>query len=141
MTTAVDSLRYRVDPGALTAVLLVGDLALIGVFAIAGELSHSVDPVARPWYVFDTYLPFVLGWLGVSGAGGLYSARALGSARRAVALTVAAWIGAAVVAQALRATAVFHGDAALPFFLVSVAIGSVLLIPWRVAVTAIRATE
>ena len=47
---------------------------------------------------------------------------------------VAGWLGADLVAQALRATTFFHGDPALTFFLVAGAFGLALLAVGRLAV-------
>jgi ethanolamine transporter EutH len=139
MVTVVERLRQRVDPTPGMALVAVVDLALVGAFVVAGEISHNIDPVANPLYVLDTYTPFLLGWLLAALLGGLYSSDALATPRRALVWTGLAWIGAAIVAQALRATALFHGDAALTFFLVSVGVGLALLVPWRVGLAVYRA--
>lgn len=133
MSSAVRTAGGRVDPAPVTALVALGDLACIGLFVVAGEISHNVDPVANPVYVAETALPFVIGWAVVAVLGGLYAADARRSWRRAVGLTVPAWAVAALVAQGIRATPYLHGGAALPFYLVSVGVGLALLVPWRVA--------
>ena len=133
MTTVVESVRHRVDPRPLTVLVALVDAALIGVFVVAGEISHDVNPIANPWFVTETYVPFLLGWALTAFLGGLYTRQARHSPLRAVAWTVPAWIGAAIVAQVLRATPLVHGNASPVFFLVSVAVGLALLAPWRVA--------
>jgi len=141
MSSAVRTVGGRVDPAPVTALVALGDLACIGAFVVAGEISHNVDPAANPLYVAETATPFLVGWALVALLGGLYAADARRSARRAVALTVPAWVGAALVAQAIRATPMFHGDAALTFFLVSVGVGLALLVPWRVAASRLFPVE
>ena len=133
--SAVASLRHRVDPTPTMALVALVDLALIGAFVVVGELSHNINPVTSPLVVADTYAQFAIGWIVVSVLGGLYTDRALASPRRALAWTVPAWIGGAAIAQAVRATSLFHGDAAVTFFLVSSAVGLALLVPWRMALT------
>lgn len=135
MASVVRSVRHRVDPTPRTALVAVGDLALIAVFVFGGAAGgHGFDPVGQFGRVGMTYVSFLVGWAGAALLGGLYTADARRTVKRAVAVTVPAWVVAAVVAQLLRATAVFPGDAALTFFLVSVGVVLALLVPWRVAV-------
>lgn len=140
MQAVVRPLRQRVDPTGATALVAVGDLACIAGFVLAGELAHGVDPIAEFPVVAETYAQFLLGWVVVAVPIGLYAATARSSIRRAATLTAPAWIGAALLAQGIRATPLVHGNAAVTFFLVSVAVGLALLVPWRVAVAA-RATR
>lgn len=131
MVPVVDWVRPRVDPEPLTALVALVDLALIGVFVVVGEISHNVDPIASPWLVADTYTPFLLGWVAALIPGGLYAPDAR-SPSRAAGATAIVWVVAAGIAQLLRATSLFHGNAAPVFFAVSVAVGLTLLVPWRV---------
>jgi len=133
MASVVASLARRVDPTPVTALVALGDLACIGAFVVAGEISHNVDPAANPLYVAETAAPFLVGWAALAVLAGLYWGDVRRSARRAVTRVIPAWAGAALVAQALRATELFHGGAALTFYLVSVGVGLALLVPWRVA--------
>jgi len=130
-----------VDPAPVTALVALGDLACIGAFVVAGEISHDVDPVANPLYVTETAIPFLIGWTLVALLGGLYAADARRSWRAAVVRTVPAWVGAALVAQAVRATSLVHGGAAVTFYLVSVGVGLALLVPWRVAASRLFPAE
>ena len=129
------SLRPRIEPSSTTALLAVGDLVAIGAFVVAGELSHGYHPIMDAGRVGGTLVPFLVGWAVVSVAGGLYTKTAIAGVRNAAVWTIPAWIVAVVIAQMLRATRVFHGDAALTFALVSVAIGGGLLVVWRVIVS------
>jgi hypothetical protein len=134
MSVGTHSLEHRVDASPTTLLVAVGDLLLIGAFVVAGELQHGVNPATQPWIAVDTYVPFLLAWLGTSLLGGLHTVDARTTPKRAVAWTVPAWIAAALVAILLRATALFHGSAAPAFFLVSVGVGLALLVPWRAGV-------
>ena len=137
MSNAVGSLGGRVDVSGTTLGLAVGDLVLIGLFVVAGELQHGYSLTAQPGRVVGTALPFVVGWVVTSVLAGVYTPSVYRVPRTAVLRTVAAWVGAALVGQALRATSLFHGDFALAFVLVSLGVGLVLLVPWRAAVAVL----
>lgn len=129
------SLRARIDPSPVTGVLAIGDWLVILAFVVAGEISHGYDPIADAGRVAGTFVPFVLGWAVVAIAGGLYTEDAVRSVRPAVASTVPAWSIAVVLAQLFRATPYFHGNASVPFALVAIGIGGVLILGWRVLAT------
>ena len=137
MSNAVGSLGGRIDVSGTTLGLAVGDLVLIGLFVVAGELQHGYSLTAQPGRIVGTALPFVIGWVVASVLAGVYTPAVYRAPRSAVVRTALAWVGAALVGQALRATALFHGDFALAFVLVSLGVGLVLLVPWRVAVAAL----
>ena len=129
------SVRHRLDPTPLTAVGAVGDLVCIGLFVGLGATTgHDISDPAR---VATTYGTFVVGWALASFVAGVHSAGGRGSVRSAVGRTVPAWVAAAAVAQALRATGPVPGNAAVTFYLVSVGVGLALLVPWRVAIALI----
>lgn len=125
----------RIDLSATSLALAVGDVLAITLFVSVGEYTHGYDPIADAGRVVGTLLPFLLGWALVAGVGGLYARSATRSIRRTVAVTFGGWIVAVAVAQLLRSTTVFHGDAALAFAIVSVVIGGTLLCLWRTAAT------
>jgi len=135
--TVASSLRRRVDSVPAMVGLAVGDLLAITVFVVVGEISHGVDPVGQFDRVLGTLLPFLIG-LGIVGIGGrLYTMHSIRSPGHAVSMILPAWVGAVIVAQLLRATAVFPGDAAITFAVVSVGVGGVLLISWRAIAAAV----
>ncbi|WP_436925805.1 DUF3054 family protein [Halosimplex amylolyticum] len=139
MTSVARAIRHRVDPAPFTALVALGDLVCIAAFVLLGvTVGHeAIDPLAQPGRVALTFLSFAVGWAVTSLAGGLYTVAARASVRAAIVRTVPAWIGAALVAQGLRSTAVFPGGVALTFFLVSVGVVLALLVPWRVAVSVL----
>jgi hypothetical protein len=103
-----------VDPLEGRRLLVRRDVALVDVGRVAG-----------------TFAPFLIGWLLMAGAAGLYASDAPAALGRTLGVTLVSWILAVVVAQALRATAFFHGNAAVTFAIVSVVVGGVLLCLWR----------
>lgn len=124
--------RGRIELSARTATLALGDGLAILLFVAVGEYSHGINPVTNVGRVGGTLLPFLIGWGVVAVVGGFYAHQSRLSPGRTLAATFAAWVVAVVIAQALRATAVFHGDAALTFALVSVFVGGSVLVGWRV---------
>lgn len=131
----------RIEFSARTVGLAVGDVAAIGLFVVLGEYTHGIDPFAAVGRVAGTLAPFLIGWFLVAGVGGLYAGTATRSVRTAVVSTVVAWVLAVAIAQGLRATALFHGGAALTFALVSVLVGGTLLVAWRGLATWIDGRE
>ena len=132
--SAVASLRTHVDASPRTLAVALGDVALIVLFVALGELQHGYDLLAQPGRVVGTALPFLIGWAVASVPAGVYAPEIYRSLRTAVTRTALAWVGAVLVGQALRATAIFHGDFAVTFMLVSLGVGLALLVPWRAAV-------
>ncbi|MFC6835978.1 DUF3054 domain-containing protein [Halomarina ordinaria] len=139
MSTRTATSRGRIDLSRTTLALAAGDLLLIAAFVVLGEFSHiGVERTfANPGYVFEAFLPFLLGWLVVAPLVGAYGREARETVRSAVGYALFAWGGAVVVGQALRATPLFRGDFAVTFFLVSLGVGAVLLVPWRVVVSVL----
>lgn len=127
------------DVSVATVGLAVGDVALIGAFVVLGEVRHYPLDVATA-RTPGTLVPFLVGWLVASLVAGLYAAPTRTDVRRAAGRTAGGWIGATVVAMALRATPVFHGDADATFALVALLAGFALLVPWRVGVAYAHST-
>lgn len=129
----------RVESGSLTALLAVGDLTAIGVFVAAGLVSHGYsDLPAHAGRFVGTFVPFAVGWIVVAVAGNLYTRDSVANVRNAVSRTVLAWGLGVLIAQALRSTSTFPGNAAVTFALVAFAVGGVLLVTWRLLVTVVR---
>lgn len=131
MSTAT-YVRSRVDRSTLAAGLLVGDLVAITLLAAIGIVQHSgVGALGDVVHLVLVAAPFAIGWLVVAFLAGLYTDDAVASPVRAVSWTVPAWVVAALVGQSLRATALFPGDTALTFVLVTIAFGGLLVTGWR----------
>lgn len=137
MSTTASAAFGRIDRSTTSLTVAVGDIILIGLFVLAGELRHyPLDfLVANPGRILGTALPFYIGWAIVAVVLGAYSQTARESPSRAAVIAGGAWILAAVIGHGLRGTSFFHGDFAVAFFLVSIGVGLVLLIPWRVVVS------
>ncbi|ACV48889.1 QVPTGV class sortase B protein-sorting domain-containing protein [Halomicrobium sp. ZPS1] len=131
------SVGRRVDPELSMVLLALGDVLAVTIFVGIGEITHGVDPIAQPGRVAGTLAPFLIGLAVVTVGGGLYTRDAIRSPGRAVSLIVPAWIVAVVVAQLLRATAVFPGNAAITFAIVSTIVGGVLLLVWRAVASVV----
>lgn len=134
--SALSGLASRVDRGTVRT-FLAGDLVAILAFVLLGELRHGVDPMTAPGRVAGVAVPFLLAWLVVGALAGAYAPGLRDDARRLVLVALGAWIGAAAVAQVLRGTAAFPGDADPVFFLVTVLVGGALLVGWRLLRTRV----
>jgi hypothetical protein len=121
----------RVDRNPATVGLAVGDLALILLFFVLGELRHG--GVAALPTLPSSAAPFLLGWVGTTLLLGLYGPPWRASLKDALVRTAGAWTGAVAIAQLLRSTPYLPGDASSAFVLVSLGVGLVLLVPWRAA--------
>ncbi|MDQ2071455.1 DUF3054 domain-containing protein [Haloarcula sp. H-GB4] len=128
----------RIELSARTALVAVGDLLAIALFVGVGELTHGTNPILSPGRFVGALTPFYIGWLLVAGLGGLYTAAATATIRVALGRTIVGWVLAVGIAQGLRSTAMFPGNAALTFALVSVIIGGTLLLLWRSAVAVVK---
>ncbi|MFC4551479.1 MULTISPECIES: DUF3054 domain-containing protein [Halorussus] len=138
MSNAEGFLGSRFERSPDAGLLAVGDLLVILAFLTVGELRHGVNPVTQPLVVADTVAPFLLGWVVASLAVGAYAPGAMRSSRVAAVRAAGAWVGAAAIGLALRATSLFHGESPWTFALVVTGIGVVSLVAWRVAVSAVR---
>lgn len=122
-------LRPRIDASPRMLAVVAGDVVIVALFVLAGEFQHyeTAEALAR-WP--GTLWPFLLGW-GVFGTlVGAFSDAVFDSPREAAALTAVGWIGADVLAQAIRAFQPGR-NADVAFFLVAAVFGVVLLGAWR----------
>ena len=137
MSTGTDAaLGGRVELSSLTAALAGVDVLLLLTFVVLGEFSHFGVTALAFARTPGTAAPFLLGWVLLAPLAGVYAPAARRSARAAAVRTTAAWVGTVAVAQSLRATAAFPGDFAPAFVVVSLLVGLVLLLPWRVLVAS-----
>jgi hypothetical protein len=108
------------DALVIVAVLSVGIVrhrGLEGLFDVAGAA--------------ETVTPFLLAWLIVAPVVGAYGDRAGRDRRQSVGRGVSAWIGAAVLGSAIRATEAFTGGATPVFVAVVAGSGAVAIALWR----------
>ncbi|MFB6205964.1 MAG: DUF3054 domain-containing protein [Haloglomus sp.] len=134
--STVSAVVSRVDRSPTTVGLALVDLVLMTVFFALGEFQHyGLAGLAR---IPLTAAPFLLGWVVSTLVVGLYGPPWRESLRDAAVRTAGAWVGAVAIGQLLRDTAFLPGDADPAFVLVSLVVGTVLLVPWRVAALRFR---
>lgn len=124
-------LRSRVDVRPLAGALVAGDSLALAAFVVAGTIQHGEQPLSNPGVVASALAPFLLAWVAVAVLGGLYTADAVVSVRRALSWTVPAWIVAVLLGHGLRATPLFRGGTTVAFVLVTALVGGFLLVGWR----------
>lgn len=125
-------MAIEVDRRALRR-YLVGDLVVIALFVAIGEMAHGANPLAVLTSFVETAFTFLVGWGVAAPLLGGYRESTLSGYVPPVGLAVLSWAGADLIAQVLRATPVFEGDAELSFYLVAFAFGAVFLGVWRIA--------
>mgnify|MGYP006290117341 CR=1 FL=1 len=132
MSTSEESfLARRIDAGA--APLAVADVLALAAVLTIGVINHNgveyltADPVG--WLL--TLVPFLVGWAVAAPLIGAYSAGAAESAKAAIPLAVRAWVPAAVVGFALRASPLFPGGFQVTFGVVMLLTGAVALVAGR----------
>jgi len=124
-------LRTRVDPGPSTLAVTLGDAVAIVAFVTVGVVQHGGDPVGDPARVVGSAAPFLLSWALVAFLGGLFTSDAVASPRRAVSWAVPAWVLATLLGHAIRASPIAPGGTTIEFVLVTLAIGGLLVVGWR----------
>lgn len=120
---------YDADPRAVVR-FLPGDLLAVFAFALVGTVTHGSLTADR---FAGVLLPFLVGWFVVTPFGGGYDEKVLESTRAALGYAAASWLGADFLAQLLRATAYFPGNADPIFFLVALAFGGLFVAAARFA--------
>ena len=112
--------------------LFAGDLLCLALFVVLGLRSHAELAQAG---AFQRFLlnagPLALAWTAAALAFGLFHLAAPVSRRVLLARTLAAWLIAAPMALVLRALLLGSGAIAVPFLLVTLAVGGSLLLAWR----------
>ena len=108
-----------------------GDLAVLAAFVLIGEFSHGIMPWVYPVMVVETALTFLVGWTIIAPLVMGYQEANVASPLSAVGTALGAWVGATIVANGLRATTVFHGDASVSFALVAAGFGGAMMAVWR----------
>lgn len=127
----------RTDITRFSALVALGDVALIALFVGIGEVSHGTPPWAFPVRALEAFVPFFVGWAITSFVGGLYTADAWKYPLRAISWTAPAWITAVVLAMVIRSMPFVRGGVQPTFVFVSIGVGLAFLVPWRSAVAVI----
>lgn len=126
------------DLRPLAGVLAVGDVLALTAFVVIGTVQHGQQPFSNPGVVAGALAPFLLAWVAVALLGGLYTADAVLSVRRTLGWTVPAWVVAVLAGHAVRATALFPGGTTAAFVAVTLTVGGVLVVGWRVLFVVAR---
>jgi hypothetical protein len=125
-------------PDRWQAVVALGDIAVLVLVLLYGELSHGINPVENPVWTAETILPFLVGWAVVAALLGSYDGRTrrLVPSLRTTAVT---WLGAANVGLVARGSPFLHGGTTWPFPLVITGFVLLALLAWRsVSVLVVR---
>lgn len=108
--------------------LAVGDAVAILAFVVVGEIQHGGTMASG----VTTYAQFLLGWAVAGPLLGAYAPDSLQTRPRAGAVVFLAWVGGALLGQAVRAV-VKPGLYVSPAFVaVSIGFGGLALVAWRV---------
>ena len=124
-------LEQRLD--ASTWPLVVGDLAVLLLFFLAGVLRHHTVPALKiaPMIYVDAAWPFVLGWLVCAPLVGAYSPGGGSAPNSSIPLAIRSWIPAVVVGLVARVVAV-PASGFDPIFAVVMLVGGALVLSfWR----------
>lgn len=138
MSNAGGFLRSRLQRSPGTARLAAGDLLLLVGLFVLGQLRHGINPVESPLVFADTFTPFLFGWVVAALVAGAYGPGATRTVRSAVLRVAPAWVAAAAIGLALRATPYFHGSSPLAFALVVTGTGVLALSAWRATVAYLQ---
>lgn len=108
--------------------LLVGDLAMFGLFVLIGRRSHS--EAVSPREILHIAAPFAIGWLAVAPWFKLFRADVYRNFKAVLGRTALAWSIAAPIGLALR-TFVWGREFKLPFAITTFLFNLVILLIWR----------
>lgn len=135
--TVVDSVRFSLPRSNAALGVLVGDLLGITALVSLGLMRHNTPGLFQsPTYAASRIVPFLLGWVLVAPAFGLFGTDIIRDYRHTLVRTCLAWTGGAVLGSILRDVAT-SGGAAPVFVAVMVGFGLLVLAPWRVATVAL----
>lgn len=126
----------RIAVSRITLVLAVGDMLLITLFVAMGEIQHGGTVAAG----IRTFSQFFGAWIVVATLTGAYAPDALETPRYAARIALVSWVLAALLGQLIRSD-MRNAGIAPAFLVVSLVVGVVLLVPWRVAVANYTGSE
>jgi hypothetical protein len=127
------TLGSRIHSSRSSGILLAGDLLAIGVFVVAGEIQHGRPPAAG----VPTFLEFAAGWLIAAVAVGAYGTTPISSPGRATLLAGGGWLLGASIGHLIRALVEPGFRVSPTFYLVTLGVGCVLLVGWRLLAWAL----
>ena len=115
-----------------TLILLIGDLAILGMFALAGRETHATGDPNLIVNALPTLTPFVLIWLLVAIPMGVYRPNVYGFVPLTIIRTLSAWIVAGPIALYARALLLARTSIPVPFILVTMGLNGGLLLMWHI---------
>lgn len=111
--------------------LLVGDLVVLLVFVLIGQADHQTLNRSNPLVgALPNFLPLVGAWLLLALLLRAYP-RTVISLKGFLGRSVLAWLLAAPLGLFLRMLLLQRGGIPLPFLLVTLSIGGLMLLSWR----------
>lgn len=111
--------------------LLLGDLLILLVFVLIGQADHQTLNRSNPLVgALPNFLPLAGAWLVMALVLRAYPRAAL-SLRAFLGRSALAWLLAAPLGLFLRMMLLQRGGIPLPFLLVTLSIGGLLLLGWR----------
>ena len=134
-TQTLPTVRARLPTSRAMAAVLAGDLLVLFAFVATGQYTHGYYFWEVPVYAAKVMVPFVVAWLAVFPAIGLYASDRLRSYRRTALLVVVAWLGVSLLGGAIRATPLFPGGSPPSFLVANVVFGLLFFLPWRLFVS------
>lgn len=120
--------------GPRTAVLIVGDIAALYLFALIGRRSHGLAGEQTWLMAAQTALPFAIAWLGVSPWFGMFEPT---DWRNLAQRMLISWPLALLAGMVLR-TLVTGSPLQVTFILVALLAGGGLLATWRMIALQLR---
>ncbi len=108
--------------------LLIGDLIVLLIFALMGRADHGMSLSAGD--IFQTALPFILGWLIVAPLMKALRPEAVQSIGRAAYKAATTWIVAGIAGLIIRSM-YLHREIDWLFALITIGFNLVLFVVWR----------
>lgn len=119
-------------------VLLIGDLAVLALFAILGRNTHDeaigIDAV---WGVAGTVAPFLVGWLVASPLLGALRAATTATLPMMLRIVLSSWIAAYPLAMLVRGIGLGR-TSPLSFYIVAFTVPLLFLVAWRLVFSIIE---
>ena len=134
-TQTLPTVRARLPTSRAMAAVLAGDLLVLFAFVATGQYTHGYYFWEVPVYAAQVMVPFVIAWLAVFPAIGLYASDRLRSYKRTAVLLIVAWLGVSLLGGAIRATPLFPGGSPPSFLVANVVFGLLFFLPWRLFVS------
>ena len=131
------ALRPRLPLSPASAAVLLGDVLGLLLFIVWGLHSHGVAAWEVPEHTLVTLTPFLIAWFLLAPLFNLYRRETLLSYRRTLVFLVAGWVVISFVGGLIRASPFFDGGTGLTFLAVNIVFGSIILVPWRLAVVTV----